>query len=273
MVNIDPEAIPTQFFVSCDSDDSLVANLSPDGNWFAASCGSWMQSQKMVVQNSKGRKYELNFDYLRVEIDRQDEVGWVYPEHWSTDGQFLYFSIGMYIEAYGVNQCYTHGIDSGVFRLNLDTGNVETIIGLEDTYRYFLASFAPNDRFIATDIDGVTLFDLSGDSTKLLNGYPGMSFAWSGDGSKLAYSVATCSAEKMEADTSSIFIYDTETGVTKKVLSVDGSVLYVRDWMDNEYIQFDRVTIVDFNDTSTSYLYDIVEDEYGIVTSTPTPTP
>jgi Tol biopolymer transport system component len=271
-LTIEPELIPTQFFFDCSQVSTHLSSLSPDGKWYAAVCGQYKYGQDMIVKDSTGKHWELKFEDHLSSDTGEGISGYLFPVHWSKDGHELYYSTLLGIDG-GGNQCFKYGEFFSLFRLNLDTGEITTIIEPENMWTMFNLSFSPNEQFIATDNHGMSLMDPYTGEIKQINDDLAMSFRWSPDGSMLAYSVATCSGEEFIAKTSSVFIYYIETGESKRVMTVDGVVLYVQDWRDNDHFEILKEEIVDYDNVYTNYLYDLTEDEYVPYINTPTPTP
>ena len=71
------EAKIAQFPKACDDMNDYASDVSPDGKWFAASCGDY-RDQKLIVQNLEGIKWVLDFRFLKPG-NRGWHMGFVSP--------------------------------------------------------------------------------------------------------------------------------------------------------------------------------------------------
>jgi hypothetical protein len=274
-IDIAQEMIPTQFFVSCSPVDTFLSSLSPNGKWYAAVCGDFESDLYLIVQNSTGKRWELNYsDYLDP-ATYGVIPGVLNPEKWSDDGTELFFSTlsgGMDPEG---EQCFVFWPHYSLYRLSLETGEVTDIIKPDIQSSFFFFSFSPDEQFLASNHDGMTIVNLSTGASRLLNVNSPYSFEWSPDGSMLAYSVATCEPGVYPAKKSSVYVYYLGTGKTKKIKTIDGVVIKVVGWQDAEHIRIASQLVVkdeiprDYS--YTRYIYDVVEEKYVIVSSSSLP--
>jgi hypothetical protein len=261
-----------QYPTNCEN--YMFTSTSPNMEWLALSCDHNSNS-RMIVASKSGKRWEILLSDLLAAED-SEAGGYVIPSHWNTDYNILYFETYLNWDG-GGSQCFRYGDGYGLYRLNLASGTWYSIVPTLNEFPGYVFDFSPTDEYVVLNKNGATLVNLLTNESKIINAYPSFSFEWNSDGSKLAYSVGTCNDETWIADTSAVFVFDLETGESKKLMSVDDELLWVGEWQDADHIEiYSQKDVSDFYSgvyTYTHYLYDIVEDEYGIITSTPTPTP
>lgn len=261
-----------QFSIDCESINSYPSSISPDGKWFAASCGG-KRDQKLVVQNTEGTKWILEFkDFLSPESP--DEMpGSLAPKFWSLDGEYLYFTIGLGYSG-GGDYCFPgHGDygDYGLFRLNLKKGLWATVIPSTDSFPGYEIEFSPTGRRYAITTDGVRITDLqTGEVTKIETNATIERLSWSPDGKYLAYSVASC--DEQSVISSSTYVWDTSTNQSQIVFKTDGIVLRPESWENNSMLRIIGEEILGGDAFYTIYEYDIQQGDL-LFTGTATPYP
>jgi WD40 repeat protein len=254
----------------CDefkTDSSRYSRISPNGEWAAITCG-YKRNQTLVVQNQVGARWVLKFaDFLGSGFEEMP--GSFAPLAWSADGRFLYFSKVLGYSG-GGNQCFPgFGVD-GLFRLHLRTGTLTTFIPSSDGFPGNEIRFSPTNEFYAVDIDGVRITNVvSGKVTSIHS--PGvMEMSWSPDGNFLAYSVATCGEDLVEA--SSIFVWDASTNETQLLFSTQEMLLRPDSWIHNSTLRFEGEKWVNQDNLYTIFEYDLRADKM-ILSGTATPRP
>jgi hypothetical protein len=115
--------------------------ISPDGEWIA-STDCYLPDPTLIVWNRSGTsKWELHYwDYSPYKGE-----GYVYIQHWSKDSRYLYFSTA----SFGDGGLCFYGYDGGgfgLFRLDLKTGVIVSILPLRDEIRQYFWSFSPTGR-------------------------------------------------------------------------------------------------------------------------------
>jgi hypothetical protein len=261
-----------QYPANCEN--YMFTSTSPNMEWLALSCDHNSNS-RMIVASKSGKRWEILLTDLLAAEDGE-MGGFVIPAHWNTDYNIQYFETYLNWDG-GGSQCIRYGDGYGLYRLNLASGTWYPIVPTVNEFPGYVFDFSPTDEYVVLNKNGATLINLLTNENTIINAYPSFSFEWNSDGSKLAYSVGTCSEETWLAETSAVFVYDLETGESKKLMSVDDELLWVGEWQDDDHVEITSQKAVSEQYsgeyTYTDYLYDIIEDEYGIVTSTPTPTP
>lgn len=224
------EVTMNQFPFSCDWINQRL--LSPQGNWLAISC-EYKIDQTLEVVNRMGKKWVLNYtDYLL----REPGMGGLYPESWSKDERYLYFSSYIAYDG-GGPCCYGFG-DAGLFRLDVETGKVSTILQLKDSMSGYFLQFSPDGRWLVFTNGPMYLHDLqTGVNTQIkTEGHPG-DITWLADSSAFLY--ATCEVDETEfaAANSSILLYSIETKTTKLIFSQADQFLRIYPLFSNEFVE------------------------------------
>ncbi|MFZ5855256.1 MAG: hypothetical protein ACOYZ6_00355 [Chloroflexota bacterium] len=269
-----------QFSVACDELNVYASQVSPDGNWFAASCG-YKRDQTLIVKNRQGATWIMKYKDLMV----REHSGTVFPESWSPDGNYLYFSTSIGYSG-GGNQCFpkpaysptNYDVSYGLFRLNLNNGLWVTLISPTDLFPGYNIKFSPTGRRYAVDMNGITVFDLqSGASVKI--DAPGfMDFIWSPDGKRLAYTTAHCDQSGW-AQSASVYVWSSETNQVRHLftITIEKMILYPESWLDSNTFRILGDKLVEeasggYNSTYEVYIFDVSKQE-RIFSGTATPHP
>jgi len=262
-----------QFSVNCDDMDFYSSNISPNGEWFAASCG-YKRDQTLIVQNREGTKWVLEFkDFLS--LDSPDGIpGSLNPKFGSPDEKFLYFVSTLGYSG-GGNECfprYGRG-EYGLFRLSLKTGTWATLIPPTDSFNGYGIEFSPTGQRYATATNSIAITDLNTGEVIKLDVSGVMEINWSPDGTHLAYSVASCSEQFLQS--SSIYVWDALTDQTQMLLTTDTNgdiLLSPESWSDNTTLRIAGERLVNGRTRYVIYIYDISQENL-IFTGTATLSP
>lgn len=253
--------------VDCGNNESL-SSLSPDEKWVFTVCG--MKPNRIsIVHNADGVAWILESkNFLPPSMMGAEELwGSLTEEFWDTTGGYFYFSTYLSIDI-GGNECFTGYGVNGLFRLNLKTGEVATLISPS---QYIEITFSQTGRRYATDINGVLINDLNTGQIVQLDAENVMDLSWSPDGTKLAFSTTRCNSDGFLVS-SSIYVWDTTTKETYTLLTVDKISLHPDSWLDNEKL---RINGEDFTSNKyhlTIYEYDVT-DMLLLSSGTATPRP
>lgn len=263
-----------QFSLECEDKDTDLSKeeISPDGNWIAASCYNKVKGF-LIVQSKDGKKWVLDkLDFLSPETDA-DGMSGLFTMFWSSDGSYLYFSLWLGYSG-GGDVCFPIAGDYdeyGLWRLNVNTGAWVTLIPATDLFPGYEIMFSPTGRHYAAIIDGLEIRDLqTGETTLITSNHDIERIRWSPDGYHLAYSVAHC--ENQELVYSTTYIWDASTNKTKLVLEVDDQILRPEFWGDNSTLWIYGDDVQDDSWNYTIYKVDI-EQENMIITGLATPYP
>lgn len=253
--------------VDCGDQESL-SSLSPDGKWAFTVCG--IKSNKIsIVHNANGVMWILESkNFLPPSMADVEEIsGSLTPEFWDTDGGYLYFSTYLSFDI-GGNDCFTGYGVNGLFRLNLKTGEVTTLISPSE---YVEVKFSQTGRRYAADINGATITDIKTGEITQLDAENVMDLSWSPDGTKLAFSTSTCDNDGFLIS-SSMYVWDAITRETHTLLTTEKISLSPDSWLDNKAL---RIIGEDFNSKEYSpifYEYDVT-NALLLFSGTATPRP
>lgn len=271
VATLNAEATLEAFSNLCDkfeTDSSRYKLISPNGKWVSISCG-YTRNQTLIVQNQSGVKWVFDFtDFIAPSLD--GVMGRFSPLAWSPDNRFLYFSKAMGYSG-GGNQCFPGGGDYGLYRLNLETGTLVTLIASDgQNFPGDKIRFSPTNEYYAVNRDGVTIRNiLSGKETKIdVSGV--MEMNWSPDGNFLAFSVASCGETLVES--SSIFVWDSSTSQIQVLHSTKEMLLRPQSWIDNSKLKFEGEKWVGLNNEYTIFEYNLKANEM-MFSGTATPYP
>jgi hypothetical protein len=249
-----------------ESDSSRSSEISPDGEWFAISCG-YKRNQKLIVQNQEGTKWVFNFaDSLGPHFQGP---GTFKILAWSSDGRFLYLSKVLGYSG-GGNQCFPGFGAHGLFRLHLETGTLITLVPSSNWFPGDEIRFSPANEYYAIDIDGVRITNLVSGEVISIDSPDVMEMSWSPDGRFLAFSVASCGETLVES--SSILVWNSSTNQTQVLFSTEEMLLRPQSWINNSTLRFEGETWVGDNNLYTLFEYDLAVDAM-IFSGTATPRP
>jgi len=251
-----------------ETDSDRSSEMSPNGEWFAISCG-YKRNQKLIVQNLEGTKWVLDFAaFLRPKLDGMP--GAFEPLAWSSDGKFLYFSKVLGYSG-GGNQCFPGFGVYGLYRLHLQSGTLVTLIpSRDDGFPGDEIDFSPNNDYYATDLDGVRITNLVNGKVTSIHVSGVMDMSWSPDGKFLAFSIASCGEDFVES--LSIFVWDSSTNKSQVLFSTNEMLLRPDSWTDNSTLRFEGEKWVGDIYLYTIFEYDLAEDKM-LFSGTATPYP
>jgi hypothetical protein len=259
-----------QFPTTCDDLNFYSSKISPDGQWFAASCG-YKRNQTLRVLSIDGIKWVLDFEDFLSPESPDGISGALNPEFWSPEGNYLYFRIELGYSG-GGNDCFPRERGAyGLFRLNLANGSWATVIPSTNSFPGYDIKFSPTGRRYAITLNGVIITDLqTGESTKMATNGTVEKLSWSPDGKQLAYSTASCDDEKVQS--SSVYIWDSTTNQVQILLEMDEIILTPELWVDTSTLRIIGEEIKGLDSFYTIYEYSI-EPQKLLFTGTATPNP
>ena len=256
-----------QFPPTCADVNIYNNSISPDGKWFAASCG-YKSDQVLVVQTKDDTKWTLDFQNFLNPNTPADIWGALAPISWSNDGKYLYFSTTLGYDG-GGDQCFSGiGGHYGLFRLALDTGKWSTLVPSADSFPGYEIEFSPAGDYYAITRRGVTITNLTTGKTSRIAGSNVQGLLWSPDGKNLAFSTSKCGEYLVES--SSVSIWNAETARAQILYKTEGVLLRPESWIDHSTLRFEGEKRIDFVSTYTIYDYDLAQKRI-ISSGTPTP--
>lgn len=235
----------------CGQDGNL---MSHDLSWGAFV--NWDQKSSMTVASKSGKVYVFYpTDYLLG--DDLYTYSFIFPEAWSEDNQYLYFSSSISWDGGGI--CTWGFGPAGLFKLNVTTGQVDTILPLQESTSGYWSdlSLSPNGKYLVYNNEENTIIRnlLSGKETTIPaieNEYRG-DYIWDENGDTLVYVRCHISQDGRSATDSEIIHYIPKTGKSKIILREDLSEinlasrivtdqleieLYRNGSMNNEYFTY-----------------------------------
>jgi dipeptidyl aminopeptidase/acylaminoacyl peptidase len=219
---------------------------SPNGLWLEKLCYSELDhSLIMTLSNSESQVlWKLLYrDYI-PHIDFVPADGKVAVVHWSNDGRYAYFSSYSKGSGGGCFAPYSHG-GWGLFRLDLQTGNITTILPLVDTrIVWYGFSFSTTDRQLVYGVyaENFVILDMTTEESLNINHEKdfddGGGFVWSQDGLKFVYSTGTFTSE---SEIYSLRLVDVQTGSEQILLESDNSCYLATEWKDNNTVLIEQI--------------------------------
>lgn len=259
-----------QFKPICDDFYALSSTVSPNGEWFSASCGI-KRDQKLLIKNNNSKQWLLSFTDFLSPKSPQGISGSLYPVFWSPDGNFLYFSIGLGYSG-GGNDCFPRERGNyGLFRLDLATGVHSTVVPSTDTFPGYEIRFSPTGRYYSITEWNLIIADLkTGGSFEIVPQGIIEKMSWSPDGKKLAYSDADCNDDGIMF--SAIYVWDSTTNHIQKLQEMKGTLLTPELWLDNSTLRFIGLEFINNHDFYNIYEYQINPNNL-VFSGTATPYP
>ncbi|MBL8050799.1 MAG: PD40 domain-containing protein [Anaerolineales bacterium] len=254
--------------VDCGGEENLIGSLSPDENWAFTVCG--IKSNKIsIVHSVNGVMWVLESkDFLPPSMAGAEEIsGSLTQEFWDIEGGYFYFSTYLSFDI-GGNDCFTGYGVNGLFRLNLKTGEVTTLISPSE---YIEITFSQTGRRYAADINGVLVTDLNTGEVVQLDAENVMDLSWSPDGTKLAFSTTKCDNGGLLIS-SSIYVWDAITRETHTLLTINKISLSPDSWRDNKVLKIKGEDFTSNEYILTIYEYDVI-NALVLLSGTATPRP
>lgn len=251
-----------EFAIQC-ANPGQSQSISPDKNWLAVSCGEDNPDLEIVSLNS-GKRWMLSFtDY----IWNPETPGGLYPQVWSGDSQYLYFTSA--IAMGGGGGCFYGTGPQGLYRMNVSSGVVSAVLPMSKMIQQYTFAISPTGRRLAyKGLDNPVILDLqSGDETTLKVGKDIIGdFTWSPDGLELAYSVCQENADDSQVHWSAIKLFSVEENDSRTLLALDNHFLTIYRWHENtlEVNQRNEETY-----ETTTLLFDLLSGQW--LTATPAP--
>jgi len=181
-------------------------------------------------------------DFIKY-MDYGDGLGVV---HWSPDQKYAYFASfptrdyrGCYV---GKNSQY---FGEGLFRLDLQTGAVTTILPLQDNFSSYDFSFSPTGRRLIyqTYPSDLIILDIkTGESVSVKSAdknHSGGGYLWSSDGTQFVYSVLTYD-EQGGRENYSLRLVDAQSGSERILFESPENCYSASSWATNSILIVER---------------------------------
>jgi WD40 repeat protein len=255
------------FPVTCEDINPYYSLQSPDRNWLAIQCGN-KSNQKLEVVSKEGKRWVLHFkEFIR---DGHNGLGGLYPEHWTGDGEYLYFK--SIIGYSGGGPCFYGWNVDGLFRINVNNGSVTTTLkAIPSSGAFYDIAFSPDGRRFAYEYnyDHLAIVDLrTGEEFTIESGDDEVGdLTWSPDGSHLAYALCRDTQDHTATEKSSIKAYSIETQISKTILDVKQAFLRIQSRNGDPVL---KISTYDFQAIKSDILFFDWSTEQ-ITTATPTP--
>jgi WD40 repeat protein len=238
------ETLAAQFPHVCET---LYAprEFSPNGLWLVELCYSENDQDLILTLSSKATQdlWKLTYKDYVPQMDFEPDGGlWVV--HWSHDERYAYFFSDLGGDG---GECFYQSRDrgTGLFRLDLQSGWVTTILPTSNDFWWYSFSFSSTDRRLAYGVQardlkildiatGKTIDITSGDNNYETGGY-----LWSSDGLQLVYSTLTWN-EQGERGNYSLRLVDAQSGSEQVILEAPDKCFSVLSWAANGILIVER---------------------------------
>lgn len=244
------------FLRLCQDSSFLVASeISPNGLWFVELCYS-NADQGLIMALSEFETQKVWKLLYREYSAKSDLVldGGMSVVHWTKDGRYAYFTSFMNASGGG---CFMQNRLSGwgLFRLDLDTGEITTILPLGEYFHWYVFSFSPTDEQLVFGIhaEDYKIMDITtGKITPVNPAKPydeGGGIIWSEGGQEFVYSTVFDSSES-GYETVVRFV-DAQSGIEEVLFEDKNNCYVVREWKK------DNILIVENSAESKIFMYDL----------------
>jgi hypothetical protein len=217
--------------------NTLSYNFSPDGLWRQEFCVSETDREPTLTVSNRETKVLWKMIYRDYVPNSTLLDGGMSVSHWSSDGKYAYFNSYMYGDGGGCFVPYSDG-GWGLFRLDLQTGNVTTILPVADDLTVFYGfSFSPTDKRLAYRVkqENIVILDMTTEESLKVNHIKDFDdeggYLWSKDGLRFVYSTGTFTSE---SEIYSLRLVDVLTGNEQLLLESNGSCYLTMEWDDND---------------------------------------
>jgi len=256
---------------SCLPSERGHTSISPSGNWLAISCDP-EGGQTLDIVNKENVEWVLQFkDFLADEFVSDGSIppGDLFPSYWTDDEKYLYFT--SYIAFDGGNTCFYGSGVEGLYRINLETGKVATILHTLSyymSYPGYIIAFSPDGQMIAYILEQPVILNLkTGGKTYIdVGDYTVGDLYWSPDGSELAYATCRQIPDDWKIERSSIEIFSLKTRKSRTIWEENKNFLSIEFWNEPNVLKIKNDYLYP---KAIKYLYfDWSTEEF----TTPTPT-
>ncbi|MFT3892116.1 MAG: hypothetical protein QM730_10825 [Anaerolineales bacterium] len=254
-------------------DEYYPHEYSPNGLWLVEMCGSQADNDLILAFSNRETRalWKLLYHDYIPNLGYSPDGG-LEVIHWSQDGKYAYF----YSHGGGDGgECF-YGEDSGfgLFRLDLQAGQVTTILPTNEDFWWYGFSVSPVDNYIVYGKRAYDWHILDIESGELIRvnspkayDEDGGGFVWSPDGLEFVYSaVVSYPPSNRESDTYFLRWVDTQSGNERVLLEAKTDCFLAVDWNEDNIL-----TVEDYGRSYEPTLIEIDLNSKIVTNATATP--
>ena len=241
----------------CKNTNSYMPpSYSPEKLWMEEFCFSEADDSPILTLSNKKTQVLWKMVY-RDFIEHMEYGNGLGVVHWSPDQKYAYFASFPTIDSF---ECYlgknSQHFGNGLFRLDLQTGVVTTILPMQDNFSFDF-SFSPTGRRLIyqTYPSGLIILDIkTGESISVKSvekNRSGGGYLWSSDGLELIYSTVIYN-EISEPIAYSLRLVDAQTGSQRILIESPENCFAAKSWSDNNVLTIESYD-KDYNQTLVEY--------------------
>lgn len=218
-------------------------HISPNGLWQEELCYSESDKSLVLTVSNKNTKILWKIIY-RDYVPKSDFVldGGISVSHWSNDGRYAYFYSYPNSSGGGCFRPYNSNGGWGLSRLDLQTGNITSILPIIDLNVGYSFSFSPTDSKLVyrRSQESILILDMKTGETLKVDHDKDFEddggYLWSSDGLRFVYSTGTFTNT---AEIYSLRLVDVLTGNEKILLEsevtalLQGNCYIAKEWQEN----------------------------------------
>jgi WD40 repeat protein len=265
------ETLVPQFSHICEN---LYAprEFSPNELWLAESCYSPKNQNLILTLSQKATQvlWKLTYKDYVPQMDFEPSGGlWIV--RWSRDERYAYFFSDLGGDG---GECFYQSRDrgAGLFRLDLQSGWVTTILPPSNDFGWYGFSFSPTDRRLVYGIQArdLKILDIATgktiDITSGVNNYETGGYVWSSDGMQLVYSTLTWN-EQGERENYSLRLVDAQSGTEQIIFEAPDKCFSAMSWGTNGVLIVEKQgsegrTIIEYDLNSTNIINESTATPY-----------
>lgn len=217
-------------------------SFSPNGLWLGELCLSYEYKDLVLTFSNKKTQVVWKMfyhDYIPATADSAD--GGMRVMHWSNDSRYVYFYTWL---SGSVGECFYNGYDtgSGLFRLDLQTGQTKEILPLNDDLRWYGFSISPTGKQLVYGVRSLDLQILDLTTGQLINVRHKKNFSqsggyiWSPDGLEFVYSTVTYTPDHVGRENYSLRLVDALSGRERILLEVPDACFDTVSWAEDNIL-------------------------------------
>lgn len=234
-----------QYPHSCELNYS-VNEFSPSGLWLVELCYTDDNQDFLFTFSNKETQnlWKLYYKDYMPQVNNFPDGG-MSVIHWSNDERFAYFY--SFLGGDG-GECYigTTNSGKGLFRIDLQTGDVSSILPKNENNIWYTFSFSPTGRRLLYGVNSRDLIVLdipTGNITSVANDFDfsqSGGYLWSPDGLQFVYSTVT-TLDNWETRSYSLRLVDVLTGNEQIILESPDKCLVAKLWSESNILTVESV--------------------------------